>query len=84
MKSHILVNRGWVPLDWEEESLESIEADDVVVSTENNANEPRRANKLLSSQLNPLSKFWYKFNNSMIAEVGFEFTNSKFTKFFIA
>ncbi|KAG2298394.1 hypothetical protein Bca52824_034866 [Brassica carinata] len=55
MKSPILVNRGWVPLDWEEESLEYTEAGDVVVATEK-ANEPRRANKLPSSQLNPLSK----------------------------
>lgn len=59
MKSPILVNRGWVPLDWEEESLEYTETDDVVVATEK-ANEPRRANKLPSSHLNPLSKFWYK------------------------
>lgn len=59
MKSPILVNRGWVPLDWEEESLEYTEAGDVVVATEK-ANEPRRANKLPSSQLNPLSKVWYK------------------------
>ncbi|XP_056843897.1 LOW QUALITY PROTEIN: surfeit locus protein 1-like [Raphanus sativus] len=67
MKSPILVNRGWVPLDWEEKSVECIQADDVLVATANK-DESIRAKKLLSSQLNPLSKFLYKFNNSMIAE----------------
>ncbi|EOA40600.1 hypothetical protein CARUB_v10009331mg [Capsella rubella] len=65
VKSPILVNRGWVPSDWKEPCLESV-GTGVVVATEEN--ESRKANKLLPSQQNPLSKFLYKFNNPMIAE----------------
>ncbi|CAA7048175.1 unnamed protein product [Microthlaspi erraticum] len=57
VKFPILVNRGWVPLDWEEKSLESREANVV-----------EKANKLLSYQQNLLSKSLYKFNNPMIDE----------------
>ncbi|XP_024006329.1 surfeit locus protein 1-like isoform X2 [Eutrema salsugineum] len=63
MKSPILVNRGWVPSDWKEESLESTKTDDVA------AKELRKANKLLPSQQNPLLKFLHKlFAKSVIAE----------------
>ncbi|XP_020869710.1 surfeit locus protein 1-like isoform X2 [Arabidopsis lyrata subsp. lyrata] len=64
MKSPILVNRGWVPSDWKEKSLESLGTGVVVAA----ANEARKSNKILSSQQNLLSKFWCKFNNPTIAE----------------
>lgn len=60
VKSPILVNRELVPSNWKEESLESTEND----------NELKKANKLLSSQQNPLSKFFYKLNKPVITEVG--------------
>ncbi|ANM59563.1 Surfeit locus 1 cytochrome c oxidase biogenesis protein [Arabidopsis thaliana] len=64
MKSPILVNRGWVPSDWKENSLESLGTGGLVAA----AKESRKANKLLSSQQSLLSKFWYKLNNPMIVE----------------
>ncbi|XP_010479280.1 PREDICTED: surfeit locus protein 1-like isoform X2 [Camelina sativa] len=65
VKSPVLVNRGWVPSDWKETSLESLDPGVVVAAAED---ESRKANKLISSLQNPLSKFWYKFNNPMISE----------------
>ncbi|EOA37567.1 hypothetical protein CARUB_v10011894mg [Capsella rubella] len=59
VKSPILVNRGWVPLDWKEPSLESLGTCVDVAAAEN---------KLISSQQNLLSKFLSKFNNPMIAK----------------
>ncbi|XP_010501893.1 PREDICTED: surfeit locus protein 1-like, partial [Camelina sativa] len=67
VKSPVLVNRGWVPSDWKETSLESLDPGVVVAAAED---ESRKANnKLISSLQNPLPKFWYKFNNPMISEV---------------
>ncbi|XP_019095276.1 PREDICTED: surfeit locus protein 1-like [Camelina sativa] len=59
VKSPVLVNRGWVPSDWNEKSLESL-GTGIVVST---ANESRKANNQ-----SLLSNFWYKFNNPIVAE----------------
>ncbi|XP_010500385.1 PREDICTED: surfeit locus protein 1-like [Camelina sativa] len=59
VKSPVLVNRGWVPSDWKENSLETL-GTTIVVSA---VNESRKSNKQ-----SLLSNFWYKFNNPMVAE----------------
>ncbi|VVB00890.1 unnamed protein product [Arabis nemorensis] len=63
VKSPILVNRRWVPSDWKEESQESTEIDIVAIT-----NRLRKADKLLSSQQNFLSKFLYKLNKQVVTK----------------
>ncbi|CAN8321100.1 unnamed protein product [Cochlearia groenlandica] len=63
MKSPILVNRGWVPSHWKEETSNSAEIDVV-----DDANRLKNANKQVSSQQNPLWKLLYKLKMSMISK----------------